>query len=81
MERCKLHGAHRMKLPKTDDKKGRHKIKFAKNECQLRLPFVIYADFESVVRKQDSCVPSSSKFHHPIPTSRTIWELHLYEMQ
>ena len=45
----------------ADDKKERDKVKFTKTEYQLRLPFVIYADFESVLRKQDSCEPSSSK--------------------
>ena len=59
--RCKLHGAQRIKLPEADNKKGRDKVKFTKTEYQLRLPFVIYADFESVLCKQDSCEPSSSK--------------------
>ena len=55
MERCKLHGAQRTKLQEADDKKGHDKIKFTKTEYQLCLPFVIYSDFESVLRKQDSC--------------------------
>ena len=59
--RCKLHGPQRIKLPEADGKKGRDKVKFAKTEYQLRLPFVIYADFEIVLCKQDSCEPSSSK--------------------
>ena len=59
--RCKLHGAQRIKLPEADDKKGHGKVKFTKTEYQLRLPFVIYADFESVLHKQDLCEPSSSK--------------------
>ena len=49
--RCKLHGAQRIKLPEADNKKGRDKINFIKTEYQLRLLFVIYADFESVLRK------------------------------
>ena len=61
MERCKLQGAQRTKLPEAGDKKGRDKVKFTKTEYQLRLTFVIYAD--------------------PIPTSRTMWELHLREIQ
>ena len=61
MGRCKLHGAQRIKLPEADNKKGREKVKFTKTEYQLRLPFVINADFESVLRKQDSCEPSTSK--------------------
>ena len=55
--RCKLHGAQRIKLPEADDNKGHDKVKFTKTEYQLRLPFVIYADFERVLRKQDSCEP------------------------
>ena len=54
MERCKLHGAQRMKLPEADDKKGHDKEKVAKTEYQLRLPFVIYADFDSVLCKQEN---------------------------
>ena len=59
--RCKLHKAQRIKLPEADNKKGRDKVKFPKTEYQLRLPFVIYADFESVLCKRDLCEPSSSK--------------------
>ena len=59
--RCKLHGAQRIKLPEAENNKGRDKVKFTKTEYQLRLPFVIYVDFKSVLRKQDSCEPSSSK--------------------
>ena len=47
-----------MKLPEADNKKGQDKVKFTKTEYQLRLPFVIYADFESVLHKQDSSEPS-----------------------
>ena len=61
MRRCKLHRAQRIKLPEADDKKGLDKVKFTKRECQLRLPFVIYVDFERVLRKQDSCEPLSPK--------------------
>ena len=51
LERYKLHRAQRIKLPEADDKKGRDKIKFTKTEYQLRLPFVIDTDFESVLCK------------------------------
>ena len=50
VERCKLHVGERIKLPEADDKKGRDEIKFTKTEYQLRLPFVIYMDFESVLK-------------------------------
>ena len=61
LERCKLHGAQRVKLTEAGSKNGRAKFKFEKTEYQLRFPFVIYADFESILWKQDSCEPSSSK--------------------
>ena len=53
LRRCKLHGAQRIKLPEVDDKRGRDKIKFTKTEYQLRLTFVIHADFESILGKRD----------------------------
>ena len=49
VERCKLHGAHSVKLPDNNNKQGRDKVKFTKTEFQLRLPFVIYAYFESIL--------------------------------
>ena len=61
IKRCKLLGAQRIKFPEAGDKKGRDNVKFTKTEYQLRLLIVIYADFESVLCKQDSCEPSSSK--------------------
>ena len=75
-ERCKLHGPQRIKLPEADNMKECNKT--AKTEYQLRLPFVIYADFKSVLHKQDSCEPSSSKscitqYQHHIPCGRCIY--------
>ena len=61
LERCKLHGAQRIKFPEADDKKGHEKVKLTKTEYQLRLPFAIYVDLESVLRKEDWCESSSSK--------------------
>ena len=61
LERCKLNGAQRIKLLEADGEKGRDKVKFTKTGYQLRFPFVIYADFEIVLDKQDSCELSSSK--------------------
>ena len=76
--RYKLHAAQRMKLPEADDKKGRDKVKFTKTEYQLRLPFVIYTDWKSVLRKQDSFEPSSSKsfttqYQHHVPCGSCIY--------
>ena len=53
LERCKLHEAQRIKLPEARDKKGSDKVKFVKTEYQLPLAIVIYADFESVLCKED----------------------------
>ena len=61
-ERCKLFGVQRIKLPEAGNKKRHEKVKLTKIEYQLCLPFVIYADFESVLCKQDSCEPSSKSF-------------------
>ena len=51
LERFKLHGTQRKKLPEVDGKKGHDKVKFTKTKFQLRLSFVIYADLESVLCK------------------------------
>ena len=51
LERCKLQGTQRIKLPEAEDKDGSGKVKFTKTAYQLHLPFAIYADFESVLRK------------------------------
>ena len=42
LERCKLHGAQRIKLPEADDKKECSKVKPTITEYQLRLPFIMY---------------------------------------
>ena len=78
LERCKLHGAQRIKPTEADDKNGRAKFKFEKTEYQLRFPFIIYADFESVLSKQDSCESSSSKsfttqYQHHVPFESCIY--------
>ena len=51
--------AQRIKL-QAGNKKGGENVMFTKVEYQLRLPFVIYADFEIVLCKQDSCGPCGS---------------------
>ena len=76
--RCKLHGAQRIKPLQADDKKVHDKIKFTKTEYQLRLPFVIYTDIESVLHKQDSREPSSlrsftTKYQHHIPCGSCVY--------
>ena len=56
-----MHRAQRIKLPEADNKTEHNKAKPTKTEYQLYLTFVIYVDFRSVLHKQDSCDPSSSK--------------------
>ena len=77
-ERCKLHRTKRIKLPEADNKNERDKANFTKTEYHLRLTFVMYADFERVQCKQDSCVPSSSKsfttqYQHHVPCGSCIY--------
>ena len=43
--------AQRIKVPEAEDKDGSGKVKFTKTAYQLHLPFAIYADFESILRK------------------------------
>ena len=78
MKRCKLHGAQRIKLPEVGNKKGSKEVKFTKTEYPLRLPFVIYADFKSLLFKQNSCelLPSKSfttQYEHHIPCGSCIF--------
>ena len=78
LERCRLHGPQRIKLPEADDKKERNKVNPTKTEYQLPLPFVIYADFKSVLPKQNSYELSSSKpfttqYQHHTPCGSCIF--------
>ena len=57
VEKCRLHRAQRVKLPEPDQ----NKLYFKKTECQLRLPFVIYADFESILKPHSSAEKISTK--------------------
>ena len=61
LERCELHEAKRIMLPEGDDKKKSGKVKFTYREYQLHLSFVIYADFQSILCRQESCEPLSFK--------------------
>ena len=79
--RCKLHGAQRIKHPEADQKKEWDKVKFTKTEYQLCAPFVIYVDFESILRKQDMWTIVFKILHHLILASCTMWKLHLCETQ
>ena len=59
----------KIKFLEAVNKKGRDKVKFVKTEYQLRLSFVIYADIESVLYKQDSWSHRSQS--QPIPPTNT----------
>jgi hypothetical protein len=64
---CSPHGAQRVSFPKSEDKQW---VKFTSIHKQLKVPFVIYADFESFVRPIDSCTPNPAK------SSTTLYEKH-----
>ena len=55
-------GHKKSSFQKLMTRRGREKVKFTKAEYQLSLPFAIYADFKSILCKQNSCEPSSSKY-------------------
>ena len=50
MERCKNHNAQRVKMPEPEE----NIVSFKSTEKQLRLPFIIYADFESILCRNES---------------------------
>ena len=54
---CSQHGPQRIELPNEDDMF----LQFKDFQKQLRVPFVIYADFESLTAKIQSASPDPSK--------------------
>ena len=36
---------------------GNNTLKFQNHQRQMKVPFVIYADFESIIEKHDTCIP------------------------
>lgn len=64
---CSPHGAHRVSFSKSKDKQWVH---FNSIHKQLKVLFVIYADFESFVRSIDSCAPNPAT----LPT--TLYQKH-----
>jgi len=76
--RCQLHGAQRVKMPEKGDEKGRDQVRFTKIEYQLRLPFIMYADLESILRKKSTCEPapttsSTTQHQHHVPCGSCIY--------
>ena len=57
MPYCQPHGPQKIKMPTDKDKW----LKFKNYEKQLSSPFVIYADFECVLPKVQSCNPNPEK--------------------
>ena len=53
---CKEHGCVRVELPKKDTF-----LKFSHPERKMRVPFVIYADFESYIKPICTCDPDEKK--------------------
>nr|XP_034322790.1 uncharacterized protein LOC117688689 [Crassostrea gigas] len=54
---CKVHGAQRTEMPTEEDKW----LEFSDVSKQLKVPFVIYADFESILERHYGCQPDPSK--------------------
>ena len=50
--------------------KGKNTLRFTKYLRQMKAPFVIYGDFESVIEKIDTCIPPTNK------SSTTKTEVH-----
>ena len=51
-----INGEQAIKMPEEDDE-----VFFRNHHKQLPVPFVIYADFEAITEKVDSCQPSDKK--------------------
>ena len=58
---CKPHGPQRIKMPSGDDTS----IFFTHEENQLRVPFIVYADFECFTEPIDTCKPGTTSYTHP----------------
>ena len=54
-----MHKAQRVTYPEP----GKNTLQFTKTECQLRLPFVLYCDFESILEN----------VHHTEPRKTCSW--------
>jgi hypothetical protein len=54
---CQIHGAQRTEMPSEEEKW----LKFSDVSKQLRVPIVVYADFECLLERQYGCQPDPSK--------------------
>ena len=64
---CSLHGPQKIRLPETDEEK---KVHFKSTFKQLRVPFVVYADFEAFTTRLDhqDHAAGTSKYQHHEPS-------------
>ncbi|EDO31141.1 predicted protein [Nematostella vectensis] len=60
-ECCGNHEAVRIEMPNIDKDGNLPHIKFKKYNRKMRVPFVVYADFESFTENIDTCSPDGSK--------------------
>ncbi|EDO48021.1 predicted protein [Nematostella vectensis] len=60
-EYCDNHEAVRIEMPKIDKDGNLPHIKFKNYNRKMRVPFVVYADFESFTENIDTCSPDESK--------------------
>ena len=60
-EYCSQHGAQKIELPKPGSK-----VKFQNYNRSMRVPFVVYADFESLIKPIDTCQPDARESLTPI---------------
>lgn len=56
---CSSKGAQKIVLPSVDDAT----LKFSDYRAQMRVPFVIYCDFETLNRTIDTCTPDPTTSH------------------
>lgn len=54
---CQVHGAQRTEMPSEDDKW----FKYKDISKQLRVPFVVYADFECILEQIHGCQPDPER--------------------
>ena len=66
MEKCQHHGAQRIKMPNEEDKT----LYFKKIEAQERLPFTIYADFESILQPRETIQEDTTCLLYTSPSPR-----------
>lgn len=57
---CSKHDVQHVEFPKKGDGDV---IEFDDHSRKMRVPFVIYCDFEAIARKLDTCIPNPSSSH------------------